>query len=199
MTNQTKWSIDKAHSEVSFKVRHLMISHVRGKFKNFDATIFTNAKDFTTAEIDFCIEVDSISTGDAKRDEHLKSVDFFDVANHKQINFEAKTIGKEDASGLREMWGNLTMKGISKHIKLLVTFGGIVMDPYGNEKAGFTIIGRINRLDWDLNWNTTLEIAGVMVSEDVEIECEIELQNLGEKMMNVEVEPEYEVIINQTL
>src|ERR1039457_6171407 len=125
MKNETKWSMDLAHSEVSFKVRHLMISNVKGTFKIFDASIYTNAKDFTTADIDLWIDAASISTGDVKRDEHLMSADFFDVKNHKQITFTSSTIGKADASGNHELWGELTMKGVTKNVKLNAQFGGI--------------------------------------------------------------------------
>ena len=188
MTNQTKWSIDPAHSEIDFKVRHLMISGVRGSFKKFDASIYTTDKDFTTAEIDVWIDASSISTGDAKRDEHLKSVDFFDTDNHKQIVFTSSTIGSGDEDGNRELWGELTMKGITKNIKLNVKFGGVMNDPWGNEKAGFTITGEINRKDWDLNWNAGLEAGGLMVSETVIILCEVELTNAGQKDMTLELE-----------
>ena len=143
--NQTKWTLDPAHSEISFKVKHLMISHVKGGFKIFDANIYTHSKDFTTAEIDLWIDASSIQTGDDKRDEHLKSADFLDVAQHKQITFTSSTMGKPDADGTVELWGELTMVGITKNIKLEVQFGGIAKDPWGNEKAGFTITGKINR------------------------------------------------------
>ena len=189
MTNQTKWSIDKAHSEIVFKVRHLMIAHVKGAFKTFDASIYTTDKDFTTAVIDLWIDASSISTGDAKRDEHLKGVDFFDVQNHKQITFTSSTIGKPDLKGNHELWGELTMKGITKTIKLKVRFGGIINDPWGNEKAGFTVIGKINRNDWGLIWNTAVETGGLMVSEEVIISCEAELTNLGQREFTMELDP----------
>jgi polyisoprenoid-binding protein YceI len=112
--NQTKWSIDPVHSEISFKVRHLMISHVNGGFKSFDASIYTNNKDFTSTELDLWIEADSLSTGDSKRDEHLKGVDFLDVAQHKQISFSSSTIGTPDRDGNAELWGELTIIGIKK-------------------------------------------------------------------------------------
>ena len=99
MKNETKWSIDQAHSEIAFKIRHLMIAHVKGAFKIFDASIYTVAKDFTTATIDLWIDPASITTGDVKRDEHLKGVDFFDVKNHKEITFTSATIGKADMNG----------------------------------------------------------------------------------------------------
>ena len=132
-TEKTKWSIDQAHSEIDFKVRHLMIAHVKGSFKTFDASVYTNAKDFTTAEIDLWIDTTSINTGDAKRDEHLKSLDFFDAQNHKQITFTSSTIGKSDQDGNHELWGELTMIGVTKNVKLNVQFGGIIKDPWGNE------------------------------------------------------------------
>src|ERR1035437_8526382 len=153
MKKETKWAIDHAHSEIDFKVRHLMISNFKGSFKTFDASIYTTFKDFTTAEIDLWIDAASITTGDAKRDEHLKSVDFFDVKNHKQITFTSSTIEKTSTNNNHELWGNLTIKGITKQIKLNIQFGGIIIDPWGSEKAGFTVTGKVNRSDWELIWN----------------------------------------------
>jgi len=191
-SSKTKWSIDPAHSEIAFKVRHLMISNVKGSFKTFDASIYTIAKDFTTAEIDLWIDSSSITTGDAKRDEHLKSTEFFDAKNHKQITFTSSTIGKPDDNGNRELWGELTIKGITKNVQLNVIFGGIINDPWKNEKAGFTITGKINRSDWGLNWNATLETGGLMVSNEVTILCEIELTNIGQKDLTMQLEPAVE-------
>jgi polyisoprenoid-binding protein YceI len=192
MTNQTKWSIDQTHSAIDFKVKHLMISNVKGAFKLFDASIYTTLKDFTTAEIDLWIDVASVTTGDAKRDEHLRGADFFDVQKHKQITFTSSTIGKSDKDGNRELWGELTMKGITKNIKLNVQFGGIVNDPWGNEKAGFTITGYINRSDWGLSWNNAMETGGFMLSDEVAISCEVELTNSGQKDLKMELEPKVE-------
>ena len=173
MSNEIKWSLDQAHSEIAFKVKHLMIAHVKGAFKKFDASIYTTAKDFATAEIDFWIDPSSIFTGDEKRDEHLKGTDFFDVEKFKEITFGSGTIGKADASGNHELWGELTIKGITKNIKLNVEFGGIITDPRGKEKAGFTVTGKISRKDWGLNWNAALGTGGFVVSDDVTISCEI--------------------------
>src|SRR6185369_7961722 len=125
MSNQTKWSLDQAHSEISFKVRHLMISNVKGSFKTFDANVYTTDKDFRTAEVDLWIDASSITTGDEKRDEHLKSADFLDVKNHKQITFRSSTIAQFSASGRTELWGELTIVGITHNIKLEVEFGGL--------------------------------------------------------------------------
>jgi polyisoprenoid-binding protein YceI len=180
VTTQTKWSIDQAHCEIAFKVRHLMIAHVKGTFKTFDANIYTTSNDFTTADIDLWIDPTSIMTGDTKRDEHLKSPEFFDVVNHRQITFISSTIGKPDAAGNHELWGELTILGITKNIMLNVQFGGIVRDPWKNEKAGFTVTGVIKRSEWGLVWNATLETGGVMVSDEVNIFCEIELINSGQ-------------------
>ena len=189
VTTKTKWSVDQAHTEIAFKVRHLMIAHVKGAFKTFDASIYTNANDFTTAEIDLWIDPSSINTGDAKRDEHLKSADFFDIQNYKQITFTSSTMGKPDSDGNIELWGELTMIGITKNVKLNVKFGGIVKDPWGNEKSGFTVTGNINRSDWGLVWNASVETGGLLVSDEVTISCDVELINKGQDDLKMKLEP----------
>jgi polyisoprenoid-binding protein YceI len=189
MKKEIKWSIDQAHSEIAFKVRHLMISHVKGTFKVFDASIYTTEKDFSTANIDLWIDAASITTGDEERDKHLAGAEFFDTEKHKQINFVSSTIGKKDADGKHELWGELTMKGITKNIKLSVQFGGIVDDPWGNEKAGFSVEGTLNRSDWDLVWNTPMVVGGFLVGEEVTISCEMELTNISPRDLQMEPEP----------
>jgi polyisoprenoid-binding protein YceI len=181
ITNKTKWSIDFAHSEIAFKVRHLMITHIRGTFKTFDASIYTNGNDFNTAEVDLWIDPSSVLTGDTKRDEHLESAEFFDATKHKQINFVSNSIIKTDSKNIFEMWGELTMLGINKNIKLMVEFGGMAKDSNGNLKSGLTVNGIINRRDWGLKWNTKGEDGGFLVSDDVTISCELELLCLGEQ------------------
>jgi len=171
---KTKWGLDVAHSEVAFKVKHLMISNVKGTFKEFDASIYTTGEDFMTSEIDFWLNPASIDTGAPDRDAHLKSADFFDVENHKQITFIGNTYEKVDEDSYT-LYGDLTIKGITKQIKLDVGFGGVMKDPWGNEKAGFTINGKINRKDFGLNWNAALEAGGVLVGEEIKINCEVEL------------------------
>ena len=170
-----KWVIDPSHSEIEFKVKHLMVTYVRGSFKEFEASIYTTADNFMTAEIDCWINTSSVDTGSADRDAHIKGADFFDAENHKEITFQANTVENVDNDGSYELWGNLMIKGITKKIKLDVEFGGIVKDPWGNEKAAFTINGKINRKDWGLSWNTALEAGGVLVSDEVKISCEIQL------------------------
>src|SRR6185437_10354947 len=172
---KTKWGIDAAHSEIGFKVKHLMISNVRGNFKEFDGSIYTTGEDFMTAEVDFWLNPASITTGDEKRDGHLKSPDFFDAEKFKEIHFTSNTIENVDKDGSFELWGDLTIKGIKKQIKLDVEFSGIMKDPWGNQKAGFAINGKINRKDFGLGWNAPLEAGGVLVSDDVWISCELEL------------------------
>ena len=165
-----------------------MIAHVNGAFKTYNASIYTRGKDFTTAEIDLWIDPASISTGNADRDAHLQGVDFFDVQNHKQITFVSSTIQPADENGMHELWGELTMLGITQNIKLNIEFGGRVNDPWGNERAGFSITGKINRRDWGLIWNTTIEDSGMMVSEEVRIACEIEVTNIGFKDLKMVVD-----------
>ncbi len=175
MSTKTKWVIDPSHSEIAFKVKHLMISNVKGVFSEFNAEVLTEGDDFSTAEISFSMNPASINTGTADRDNHLKSADFFDAENFNAITFNAHSLIKGKSNDEFTLNGNLTIKGIAKPVSLAVEFGGAQADPWGNEKAGFTIEGKINRKDWGLNWNAALETGGVLVGEEVKISCEIEL------------------------
>ncbi len=175
MSTETTWSIDQTHSEIAFSVKHLMITHVKGTFGKFDADIITEGSDFTTVVIDLSIDANSITTGDIKRDEHLKGEDFFDVKKFRQIGFKSSRIGKEDENGYRDFWGELTIKDITKAVKLSAMFGGFAKDSSGKEKAGFTVKGTIKRSDWGLNWNSALDAGGFILGDDVMIACEIEL------------------------
>lgn len=172
---KTKWGIDPTHSEIGFKIKHLMITNVKGVFKEYEASIYTTGENFMTSEIDFWLNPASVDTGDAKRDEHLAGPDFFDAAQFKEIRFTGNTYEKVDGDGSYELYGELTIKGITKQIKLDVEFGGVMKDPWGNEKAGFSINGRINRKDWGLSWNAALDAGGVMLGDDVKISCEVQL------------------------
>ncbi|GBL36121.1 UPF0312 protein MW2606 [Filimonas sp.] len=172
---KTKWGIDPSHSEIGFKVKHLMISNVRGTFSEYEASIYTTGDDFMSAEIDFWLDPVSVNTRDEQRDGHLKAADFFDVENFKEISFVANTYENVDNAASYELYGDLTIKGITKRIKLDVEFGGVVKDPWGNAKAAFTINGKINRKGWGLTWNAALETGGLLVSEEVWIHCEIQL------------------------
>ena len=194
-----KWVIDTAHSEIGFKIRHLMISNVKGSFKEFDASILTTGDDFMTAEVDFWINPDSVDTNSDDREKHLKGPDFFDVEHYKEINFTANTYEKVDNDGSYELYGDLTIKGITKRVKLDVEFGGVIKDPWGNEKAGFTINGKINRKDWDLNWNSTLEAGGVLVSEEVRISCELQLMKSDEEVVTSVIDDESTAEVNSSI
>jgi len=172
---KTKWVLDPLHSEIGFKVKHLMFTNVKGTFKEYDASIYVTDDDFTTAEIDVWINSASIDTGNNQRDTHLRSADFFDVEKFKEINFTGNSFIKVGDGDNYKLYGELTMKGIKKQIQLNVELGGLVKDPFGTEKALFSINGKINRKDWGLNWNAALETGGVLVSEDVWINCEVQL------------------------
>jgi polyisoprenoid-binding protein YceI len=174
MSAKTTWVIDPTHSEIAFKVKHLMISNVKGSFSEFSGQVLTEGDDFSTAEISFQINPASISTGVADRDGHLKSPDFFDVEKFTEITF---TSGKLSKTGDGEfvLSGDLAIKGVSNAVKLEVEFGGLMTDPWGNEKAGFTLNGKINRKDFGLTWNAALEAGGVLVGEEIRINCDVEL------------------------
>jgi polyisoprenoid-binding protein YceI len=190
MTGDLNWTIDTTHSEIGFKIKHLMIANVRGIFKTYSADIKTTGKDFTTAAIDFTIDPDSIDTSDEKRDLHMKTSDFFDVQNHKEISFVSTSISKADENGNFDLWGELSIKGITRNIKLQASFGGFIMDPWGNERAGFTVTGKINRKEWDLNWNSSLEVGGVLLGDEVQILCEVQLVNSKKDQSVMELEAE---------
>jgi polyisoprenoid-binding protein YceI len=158
----TKWSIDPTHSEVSFKVKHLVISTVTGYFKSFEGEAETSGDDFSGAKIAFSAAIDSIDTNQGDRDNHLKSADFFDAATYPNLTFE----GTLNGSSLE---GNLTIKGTTKPVTLDVEFGGIVQDPYGNTKAGFELEGKISRKEFGLTWNAVTEAGSVVVSDQVRL------------------------------
>jgi len=174
MTAKTKWVIDPSHSEIAFKVKHLMISNVKGSFGEFNGQLITDGDDFATSEINFQINPASVSTGATDRDGHLKSPDFFDVENFKEITF---TSGKLAKTGDDEfaLTGNLVIKEFSQPVKLNVEFGGLMTDPWGNTKAGFTLEGKINRKDFGLTWNAALEAGGVLVADEIKLNMEVQL------------------------
>ena len=171
METKTKWVLDPTHSELTFKVKHMMITNVKGEFKNFSVEV--DGEDIFKSNVNVTIDASSINTNNGDRDNHLKSADFFDVENHKELSFKSTSFTQKEDDDY-ELKGILTIKGISKEVKLEVEFGGINKDPWGNEKAGLSINGKINRKDWGLNWNAALETGGVLVSEDVKIFGEIQ-------------------------
>ena len=172
---KTNWALDLAHSEIQFKVKHMMIATVTGGFDRFNVTVETEEDDFSTAQISFSAETASINTGSEQRDGHLQSADFFDAEQFPALNFEGTAFTPTTGDGNYKLEGNLTIKSITKPVTLDVEFGGVGKDPWGNTKAGFTLSGKINRKDWDLNWNAALEAGGVLVSEEVRLLGEIQL------------------------
>lgn len=175
MSNQkTKWVLDPTHSELTFKVKHLMISNVKGEFRKFDATVLSDGEDFSNAEVSATIEAVSVDTNNEDRDNHLRSDDFFGADEHPQLTFESTDLSKLDEDNYR-LKGLLQIKGVKNEITLDVDFGGLMTDPYGNKKAGFTANGKINRKDWGLNWNAALETGGVLVSDEVRLSAEVQL------------------------
>ncbi|MEC7263154.1 MAG: YceI family protein [Bacteroidota bacterium] len=167
----TIWNLDPTHSELTFKVKHLMISNVKGSFTKFNAKI--EGDDFETSKITATVDAASVFTNNADRDGHLKSGDFFEVETYPELKFESTHITKTD-DGEYTLTGDLTIKGITKSVELEVEFGGYMKDPYGNEKAGFSFEGKINRKDFGLNWNAALETGGVLVSDEVKIAAEVQ-------------------------
>jgi len=170
----TKWNLDTMHSEINFKVKHMMIANVTGGFTAFNVNVETPGEDFSKAKIDFTADAGSINTNNEQRDGHLKSPDFLDVEKYPKVVFNGKEIVKKSDEDF-ELKGDLTIKDVTKPVSLAVNFGGIGKDPYGNTKAGFTVEGKINRKDFGLNWNAALEAGGVLVGEDLKLSAEIQL------------------------
>ncbi len=163
----TKWLLDPTHSELTFKVRHMMISNVKGEFRNFNAEIEADDDSFTNAKTTAFVDTDSIWTNNTDRDNHLKSAEFFDAGNNPKITFESSSLTDT-------VVGNLTINGVTKPVELNVEFGGINKDPWGNTKAGFSFEGKISRKDFGLSWNAALETGGVMISDEVKLAGELQ-------------------------
>ena len=164
----TQWNLDTMHSELQFKVKHLVISTVTGSFKNFNVEVATEGDDFTTAQIKLTADVSAIDTGNEQRDGHLKSDDFFNAEKFPALTFESTGIKKVDEESFI-LSGNLTIRDITKPVDLNVVLGGIAVDPYGNTKAGFEVEGKVNRKEFDLKWNGVTEAGSVVVGDVVKI------------------------------
>ncbi|MFN8310427.1 MAG: YceI family protein [Chitinophagales bacterium] len=172
--NKTKWTIDPAHSEVQFKIKHLMINTVTGRFNTFEGTVESESDDFTGAQIEFSAEVNSIDTNMEMRDTHLKSDDFFAAEKFPKISFHSSSFAKKGDH--YELLGNFTIRDITKPIALQVEYNGMAKDFYGNNKAGFEISGKISRKEFGLVWNGVTEAGGVVVGDDVKLHLSIQLQ-----------------------
>lgn len=174
-----KWVSDPMHSEIQFKVKHLMITTVTGYFKKFSIEAETEDEEFKNAKhVLFTADVDSISTNNEQRDTHLKSADFFHAEEHGEVRFEATKYENAGGSDYK-LHGNLTIKGVSKPVTVDVEFGGIVVDPYGQTKAGFTVTGKISRKEFGLTWNAVTEAGSVVVSDEIKLQAEVQLVKQG--------------------
>lgn len=171
---KTKWVVDPAHSEIQFKVKHLMITTVTGYFREYNIEVETDEDDFTKASsIIFTAKTSSIDTNNSQRDTHLKSDDFFNAEKFDKVKFVGKSFAK--AGENYELQGDLTIRDITKPLTLEVEYGGIVTDPYGQTKAGFTVDGKIKRKEFNLTWDAVTEAGQVVVSNDIRIHCEVQL------------------------
>lgn len=168
----TKWIIDPTHSEVAFKVKHLVISTVTGYFRKFEGAAESASEDFNGASVTFSLDVNTIDTNQSDRDQHLKSADFFDTASFPSITFAGKLVNQ---GGEYQLQGDLTLKGITQQVTLDVTYGGTVADPYGQTKAGFEIEGKLNRKDFGLTWSAITEAGSVVVSDQVRLQLSVQL------------------------
>lgn len=175
MTTATKtlWNIDPTHSEVQFKVKHLVISTVTGSFDSYDGRIKADGEDFENARATFTADIDSISTNNGDRDQHLKSDDFFNAEEYPQLKFESTDFEKV-ADGQYKVSGDLTIRDVTKEIELDVVHGGTVGDPYGQTKAGFEISGTINRKEFGLTWSAVTEAGNVVVGDDVKLQMNVQ-------------------------
>ncbi|MBZ5859216.1 YceI family protein [Flavihumibacter profundi] len=172
------WQIDPSHSEITFKVKHLVISTVSGKFNSFEGTVEAEKADFSDAKINFSADIDSITTGQEQRDGHLKSADFFDAAGHPKLTFVSKSIVCKTGN-LFNVTGDLTIRGTTKPVELQVEFGGTQVDFYGNTVAGFELNGKINRQDFGLTWSAVTEAGGIVVADEVKLHMNVELHKKG--------------------
>ncbi|KIL48641.1 YceI family protein [Jeotgalibacillus campisalis] len=170
-----KWVVDSVHSGVDFSVKHMMISRVKGSFQEFSAEVEADVNDMTTASISFTIDVNSIDTRSEDRDNHLRSADFFDVENFPSITFKSTDV-KNIGDNEYELTGDVTIKDVTKKETFTVEYEGSGKDPWGNEKVGFSVNGKLNRKEYGLTWNQALETGGVLVGEDIKINLQIQAQ-----------------------
>lgn len=168
METKTKWNVDASHSEVGFKVKHMMISTVKGAFEDFDASIEAESEDFKNAKFSFTAKIDSINTKNKDRDTHLKSDDFFNAEKYPEMTFKSTSYDGD------RIVGDLTIRGITKEVKLDMDFNGIAVDPYDQTKAGFEISGKISRKDFGLTWNAVTEAGSIVVSDTIQMAIDLQ-------------------------
>jgi polyisoprenoid-binding protein YceI len=172
MSNQGKWVLDPMHSEVQFKVKHLVISTVTGTFKIFEGSLETTSEDFSGANVEFSLDVNSIDTNQGDRDNHLKSADFFNAEQYPAIKFKSTSFTKDGDD--YKLDGHLTIKDVTKPVSLKAEFGGTATDFYGNVKAGFEVTGKINRKDFGLTWDGITEAGSIVVGEDIKLAINVQ-------------------------
>ena len=168
----TKWVLDPTHSEVQFKVKHLVISTVTGAFKSFEGSLETDSEDFQNAKVNITLDVNSIDTNQEQRDGHLKSGEFFDAETYPKISFTSTSLTKD--GGDYKLTGDLTIKEVTKPVTLDVEFGGSAADFYGNTKAGFDVTGKINRKEFGLTWDGITEAGAIVVGEDIKLQASVQ-------------------------
>ncbi len=173
------WSIDNAHSQIQFAVRHMMISTVRGRFENFSGSVELDDKKLENTKVDVKIDMATINTRDSQRDGHLRSPDFFEVEKFPYATFVSKSVKTTDATHAK-LVGDLTIRGVTHEATLDVEFNGMAKNPWGNTAAGFSAQGKINRKDWGLEWNMALETGGFLVGDEITLDIELELVKQAE-------------------
>ena len=169
-----QWGFDATHSTVRFSVSHMLISEVEGIFSSYSGVVKTTKADFSDAQVNFTIDVSSIDTDDADRDDHLRGEDFFDVEKYPEIRFVSKSM-ESLGNNKYKITGDFTLHGVTREITLDAKYGGTITDPWGNTKAGFKIKGTIDRTLWGLKYNSTMDMGGLMIGEEVDIACSFEL------------------------
>ena len=174
---QTTWNIDPSHSSTRFAVDHMVISEVEGIFSKYEGSVIATKDDFSDAKINFTVDVNSVNTDNAKRDEHLRSADFFETEKYPKMTFVSSSVTKTE-TGKYNLKGKLTLHGVTKEIALVMTYGGTTKDPWGNTKAGLKVTGVINRTDFGLKYNSVLEAGSLMIGEEVTITAKVELAKI---------------------
>ncbi|MCC9042726.1 YceI family protein [Myroides sp. M-43] len=169
----TVWNIDPTHSEIGFKVKHMMFTNVSGKFNEFTSTVTNKEEGFETSEISFTAKVASIDTNNVDRDNHLRSADFFEVEEHEDITFASTDVQKKSVNDY-VITGLMTIKGVTKEVVFNAEYSGLLTDPWGNTKIALSLEGKINRKEFGLGWNTALETGGVLVGEDIKLFAEVQ-------------------------
>lgn len=171
---RTKWGVDTAHSEVQFKVKHLVIATVTGFFRKFSGAVESESEDFDGANVNFSIETSSVDTNVADRDAHLKSPDFFAADQYPTIDFSNGVLKKTSDTAYK-LNGDLTIRDVTKPVELSVEYNGIATDPWGNTRAGFEVTGVVNRKDFRLSWSAVTEAGKIVVSDEVKLQLNIEV------------------------